>query len=188
MLRRSLKELSKAIHAFIPHPTLPLPDSLVETIAAYLHKHEKYDEAASDRLQEELVSTFEKYVKGVPSASGPWIGILRRLLPVLQTPERVLPWFDSYKGLLDRTGLDKLVVDETVAALMDLVMFMDEYHVRSGGDSATNPIIDRLFSIWINRFYPEVVDEDTSHEYNERMVRDALKSFGKRRPKVYLGP
>ncbi|GJN81019.1 hamartin [Purpureocillium lilacinum] len=182
----SLKELSKAIHAFIPHPTLPLPDSLVETIAAYLHKHEKYDEAASDRLQEELVSTFEKYVKGVPSASGPWIGILRRLLPVLQTPERVLPWFDSYKGLLDRTGLDKLVVDETVAALMDLVMFMDEYHVRSGGDSATNPIIDRLFSIWINRFYPEVVDEDTSHEYNERMVRDALKSFGKRRPKEFF--
>ncbi|POR39087.1 Tuberous sclerosis 1 protein [Tolypocladium paradoxum] len=150
----SLKELSKAIHVFIRHPTLPLPDNLVDTIAAYLRRHEKYDDAASDRLQEELQSTFEKHVKSNPAASGPWIALLRRLLPVLKTPERVLPWFDSCKGLLDRTGLDKLAIDETVSSLMDLVMLMDEYHITYGGDSATNPIIDRLLSIWMNRFYP----------------------------------
>ena len=104
------------------------------------------------------MSTFEKHVKNNNAASGPWIALLRRLLPVLKTPERVLPWFDACKGLLDRTGLDKLVVDETVSALMDLVTAMDEFHVTSGGDSATNPIIDRLLSIWMNRFYPALVE------------------------------
>ncbi|KND87916.1 Tuberous sclerosis 1 protein [Tolypocladium ophioglossoides CBS 100239] len=165
----SLKELSRAIHAFILQPTLPLPDHLVDTIAAYRRRHEKYDDAASDRLQEELLGTFEKHVKGNPAASGPWVGLLRRLLPVLKTPERVLPWFDACKGLLDRTGLDKLVIDETVTALMDLVTLMDEYHITSGGDWATNPIIDRLFSIWMNRFYPALVEGNNGHEYNEGM-------------------
>ena len=65
-----MKELSKAITAFIPEPTLPLPDELVETIAAYLRRHPKYDDAAADRLQEELLSIFDKHAKGNPAASG----------------------------------------------------------------------------------------------------------------------
>ncbi|PNY28616.1 Tuberous sclerosis 1 protein [Tolypocladium capitatum] len=182
----SLKELSKAIHAFIPQPALPLPDGLVDTIEAYLRRHEKYDDAASDRLQEELLGTFEKHVRGVPAAAGPWIGIMRRLLPVLKTPARVLPWFNAFKGLLDRTNLDKLLVDETVSGLMDLVTSMDEYHTTSGADSATNPIIDRLFSMWTNRFYPALAEGNTSHEYCGGLILQALKSFGKKRPKEFF--
>ncbi|PHH89008.1 hypothetical protein CDD83_6770 [Cordyceps sp. RAO-2017] len=182
----SLKDLSKAIQAFASHPTLPLPDNLLETIEGYLQRHEKHDDASSDRLQEELLSIFDKHVKGNSTASGPWIGLLRRLLPALPTPERILPWFDSCKGLLDRTGLDRLVVDEAVGALVDLVSLTEEHYASCGGDSATNPVIDRLLSIWMTRFYPSLAEGNKAHEYSERIVRQALKRFGKKRPKEFF--
>lgn len=181
----SLKELSKAIQASISRPTLPLLDSLVDTIAAYLERQDSYGESAADRLQEELLAIFDKMVKGTPAASGPWIAILRRLMPALQSPARILPWFDVCKGFLDRMGLDKLAVDETVSALMDLVAFTDDLDIAAG-DSATNPIIDCLFAIWVKRFYPALAEGIAIHEKNERLVRQALKAFGKKRPKEFF--
>lgn len=109
--------------------------------------------------------------------------MLRRLLPVLQTPERILPWFDACRGVLDRVDLDKYVVDETVASLMDLITLIDEYQVTFAADSAANRIIERLFEVWMNRFYPALLDGNTSSEYNERLIRHALCNFGKKRPK-----
>ncbi|KAM4064649.1 hamartin protein [Hirsutella rhossiliensis] len=179
----SLKDLSKAIHAFLSQPALPLPDPLLGVVAGYLQRHEKHDDAASGRLQEELLAIFDKHVKGNAAALGPWIAVLRRLLPALKTPDRILPWFDTYKGLLDSAGVDKLVVDEAVAALVDVVTVTDTCHTTSP-DLATNPIIDRLLSIWMTRLYPSLAEGNTSHEYNERLVRQALKSFGKKRPKA----
>ena len=182
-----MKELSKAITAFIPEPTLPLPDELVETIAAYLRRHPKYDDAAADRLQEELLSIFDKHAKGNPAASGPWIAIIRRLLPMIYTPERVLMWLDQMKGMLtERTSHEKGIVDETVAALMDLVALADEHQDTADADATINPIVHELFSKWMEKFFPGLVDGIQSMEFNERMFREALTSFGKRRPQQFF--
>lgn len=180
-----MKELSKVITAFISEPKLPLPDELVETIAAYLRRHPKYDEAAADRLQDELLSIFDKHVRDNLAASGAWIGIIRRLLPMIRTPQRVLMWLDQLKGVLtQRTSHEKGIVNETVAGLTDLVDLADEYQDIAEGDMTVNPIVHELFSTWMDRFYPGLVDGIQSMEFNERMFRDALTSFGKRRPEV----
>ncbi|KAI6781387.1 Tuberous sclerosis 1 protein-like protein [Emericellopsis cladophorae] len=179
----SLKELSKAINAYITEPTLPLPEELIETIAAYLRRHPKYEESAADRLQEELLSIFEKHVSGNLDASGAWIAILRRLLPMIQTPERLLLWMDTLQGILtQRVTHDRNVVDETVAGLMDLVALADDYQEDVGEGTSINPIVHTLFSSWMERFYPGVVEGIPNMEYNERMFREALIAFGKRRP------
>ncbi|KAK2595932.1 hypothetical protein QQS21_006527 [Conoideocrella luteorostrata] len=179
----SLKEFTKAINTFIGDPSLPLPDALLDTIAAFLQRREEYTDAAADQLQENLSSIFDKRVKGNDQAAGPWIAILRRLLPVLQTPERILPWFDACKGILDRDDIDKYVVDETVAALMDLVTLIDEFQVTFAADSAASRVIHRLFELWLNRFYPALLEGNTSSGYNERLLRLSLCNFGKKRPK-----
>lgn len=182
---RSLKELSKAISAFIVEPSVPLPDDLIETIAAYLRRHPKYEEAAADRLQEELMSIFDKHVRGNLAATSAWIGILRRLLPMIQTNERVLTWLESLKGVLStRPTHDKGIVEETIAALMDLVTLADEYQDVSEGDQTLNPIMHHIFYIWMSRFYPGYVSGLAGMEHNERMFRQALVQFGKRRPQV----
>ncbi|KAL6814137.1 Hamartin domain-containing protein [Trichoderma camerunense] len=182
----SLKELSKAIKDFIVEPTVPLPDDLTETIAGYLRRREKYDEAASDRLQEELLLIFDKNVRGNTAAAGAWLSILRRLFTVLRTPERILVWLDACKGILDKTGFDKNVVAEAMEILNEIVTISDDYHDGIGKDSATNPLIDRLFEIWMDEFHPARFEGYQPSEHSEKMISDALGQFGKKRPKEFF--
>ncbi|TWU73233.1 hypothetical protein ED733_000328 [Metarhizium rileyi] len=180
----SLKELVKILSTFIvDDPSLPLPNTLVETLTAFTQQKEEYDASAADLLQDSLLSVFDKRVKGNAHAIGPWIAILRRLIPVLQTPDRILPWFDACRGILDRADLDKYAVDETVASLMDLITLIDEFQITFAADSTANRIMDRLFQVWMNRFYPALLGGDIYSEYNERLIRHALCNFGRKRPK-----
>ncbi|PHH70807.1 hypothetical protein CDD80_5717 [Ophiocordyceps camponoti-rufipedis] len=178
-----LKNLSKAILACVVQPVLPLPESAVDAITGYVEHHDKHDDAASDRLQDELAAMFEKHVKGNLAASPPWIAVLHRLLPALPTSDRVLSWFDSCKSLLDKTGIDKMVVDEIIAALVDLVAQVEQ---ASEVDLDTSRITDALLCISMTRIYPALAQGNTNHEYNDKIVRRALKSFGKKRPKDFF--
>lgn len=185
MRLRSLKDLSKTIRNFLAEPTLPLPDDLIETIAAYLQNHHEHDEAAADRLQEELVSIFEKQVKGESAATGPWIAIIRRLITVLQTPERIIYWFECFQGTLDHPSAQKkLLLDEVIAGLLDLAKHSDECQDIFDNRNVVSPFIDRLLRIWIDRVYPTHSEGVLNIEYTERMSREALVQFGKKRPKV----
>ena len=169
-------------------PVAPLPDSLIETIAAYLRRHQKYDNGAADRLQEELLSIFDKHVKGRTTATGAWFGIVRRLLPVLQTTERILQLCDRCKGMLEKTvSYDRGLLEELVAGLVDLITVADEYHESTDGDVATNPLIDRLFFGWMDSFYPASSAGIPGSEKNERIIREALANFGKKKPQVGIG-
>ncbi|PON23584.1 hypothetical protein TGAM01_v207528 [Trichoderma gamsii] len=182
----SLKELSKAIKEFIVEPTVPLPEEIVATIAAYQRRHEKYDDAASDRLQEELLLIFDKNVRGNPAASCAWMGILRRLLRVLQTPERILVWLEACKGMLDKTDFNKHIVDEAMDTLNEIVAIADEYHDGAGNDFASNPLIDRLFEIWMEDFQPAHFEGFLPSQHTQKMIGDALGQFGKKRPKARI--
>lgn len=108
---------------------------------------------------------------------------------MIKTPERIIMWLDCLKGYLtSQTEHNKGVVNETLAAVMDLVALADEYQEVSGDDEPTNPIIHRLFSTWMERVYPAFVDGVPGVEYNERMFREALVHFGQKRPLVSLPP
>ncbi|RCI08532.1 hypothetical protein L249_8951 [Ophiocordyceps polyrhachis-furcata BCC 54312] len=175
------QHLSKAVIASLTQPVLPLPENTLDAIAVYLDHHDKHDSADLDRLQDELSAIFEKHARGNLAASAPWIAIVWRLLPALPASDRIWPWFESCKGLLDRPGI---VLDEVIAALVQLI---EHYQPSSEeNDSVTIPIIDVLLSISITRLYPALAQGNTSHEYNDKIVRRALKSFGKKRPKEFF--
>lgn len=165
---------------------MPLPDEIVGTIAAYLRRHEKYDDAASDRLQDELLLIFDKNVRGNPSASCAWMGILRRLLRVLKTPERILVWLEACKGILDKTDFNKNIVTEAMDTLNEIVAIADEYHDGAGNDFASNPLIERLFEVWMEDFQPAQFEGFQPAEHTQKMIGDALGQFGKKRPKARI--
>jgi hypothetical protein len=182
----SPKDLGKALGAYFADPTVRrLPDDLAKTIAAYVQQHEEYDEAASDRLQTELSSVFDKHIKANPEAYGAWIAALRQLLPVLHTPERILYWFDRCQDTPDAAAVIKRnILDEALACLVDAVRFADENYDATESDASANPIVRRLLFEWIDRLYPAWAEGSGGGEYTERMVRDSLMHFGKKRPKV----
>ncbi|KAG6038238.1 hypothetical protein E4U41_004403 [Claviceps citrina] len=179
----SLKDLTKAINAVLDDPSLPLPDSFLGTVNAFLQRRQEYDDSAADQLQESLLSIFDKRVRGDDQSAGSWIAIIRRILPVLRTPERILPWFDACKDSLDGEDVDKCVVDEAVAALMEVATLIDEFQVPYAGGSASKPVIRRLFRVWMKRFYPALLGGNPASGNNERVVRLCLCQFGRKRPK-----
>lgn len=138
----------------------------------------------ADKLQEELISIFEKHVVSNPAATGPWMGILRRLQWGVQSPEKVLYWFDACQRILDNTPLEKEVVGETIKAMMNTIAVAEKYQASHENDPGANPIIDRLLAIWTDKFYPAMIEGNKAVENNERMLREALELFGKKRTKV----
>lgn len=133
------------------------------------------------------MSIFDKQVRGNIFASTAWIGILRRLLPMILTPARIMMWIDALKGVIsERTTHEKGAVEEIVSVLMELVDIADEFQELSDGDPPLNPIMHHLLTVWMDRLYPAWVTGIPNMEYNERMFRDALTAFGKRRPQVWI--
>ncbi|KAF4974664.1 hypothetical protein FZEAL_8464 [Fusarium zealandicum] len=179
----SLKDLSKAIVAFLAEPSASLPDDLIQTIDAYLRRHQKQDDAAADRLQEELFSIFDKHVKETPVTFAPWLVILQQLLSTLRTPERIFAWWDSCATLLAKASPEKGVVEASLANIMEIISIAEEDHEASDADLASHPLIDRLFTGWMEKLYPAATEAVANLEYNEKITREALVQFGKRHPK-----
>lgn len=65
---------------------------------------------------------------------------------------------------------------------MDLVTLIDEHRVSVTENSAASRFMNRLLGLWMNRFYTGLLDGKTSSESNERLMRQALCNFGKKRP------
>jgi hypothetical protein len=180
---RSLKELSKAVNAFVANPVLPLPDHLIETIDAYLRRHQKYDDAAADRLHEDMLSIFDKHVRSNPNALGAWYSILRRLMPMIQTSERMLSWLNALKAVVNNNGYDKGRMTEGIALMSDFIKTASD-NADDFDDTTPNPIVGWLFSTWMDKFYPSTVEGISGMEFAERLTREELMSYGKQHQQV----
>ncbi|KAH8735569.1 Hamartin protein-domain-containing protein [Ilyonectria robusta] len=179
----SLRDLSKAIIVFLAEPTTPLPDDLSQVIDAYFRRHPKFDDAAADRLHEELSSIFDKHVKDAPTAFAPWLAILRRLLPALRTPDRIFALWDACAVLSAKASPEKDVVNESLASIMDILSLAEEATEAPEQNIFSNPLVDRLLTGWIDKLYPAASEGVASADYNEKITREALIQFGTRHPK-----
>jgi hypothetical protein len=85
---------------------------------------------------------------------------------------------------LSKSSPEKGVVEESLANIMEIISIAEENHDGSEADLASNPLIDRLFTGWMEKLYPSVTEGVTNLEPNERITREALVQFGKKHPKV----
>jgi hypothetical protein len=174
----------------MPTATLPLPDDLAQIIEAYLDKHEKYDEGAAERLHEELLSIYHKTVEGNPSLFAPFLAILRQLRPSLRSQARVLEWLELLiEPVLGHLGLEKGLASEAVANVMD-ILTADNYddEEEAGSNPKPSPIATRLLDRWMHLFHITQPEGNSTELFKEKLMREALLAFGKKRPKVSFRP
>jgi hypothetical protein len=182
-----LKELSRVVCLHIATATVPLPDDLTQTIDSYLLKHEKYDDSSSDRLQEEMLSIYHQNVKDFPVRHAAFVRILSLLLPVLRTSTRIFQWWEILSDSLDgQYSKEKMLVAESFAALLYVLLQDEDVSQHANGDSATNPYADRLLSMWMDKC--NVTQVDGVGPVIEKPIREALLFYGKRQPKVSAPP
>ena len=171
----------------MPAPRLPLPDDLQAVIDAYLHKHEKYDDAASTRLHDEFVSIFQRLVRDAPTRLGPFVAILRRLLPCLRTTARVFQWWDLLtEPVLANEDQDRHLAEESFAGVFEVLMSFDADDEDANGlETPSNPFVNRLVALWMDRY--NLLEQETvsrSDENRDRRIREVMMKYGKSRPKV----
>ncbi|KAI1503921.1 Hamartin protein-domain-containing protein [Biscogniauxia marginata] len=183
----ALKELVKAIHAFAPTASLPLPDDLIEIIESYVYKHgEKFDENVSDKINDELLSVFEKHISQVPSRYAPFLNILRRLRPVIGQSDRVMQWFEALLPLLNHLNREKGLASESHDVMVEIMSADDSNDVDDPKGYLGPRLAKRAMELWLKE--GEVVGRavDPQQDFKERHLRETLVMYGKKRPKDFL--
>ncbi|EOO03865.1 putative tuberous sclerosis 1 protein [Phaeoacremonium minimum UCRPA7] len=183
----STKDLSKAINAFLPTPTLPLPDELAQVIEGYLEKHEKYDDAAADRLHEELMLIYHKSVQDHPARYAPFLAILRQLRPAVKTSERFIQWWDKLvEPVLDHLGHEKGLASEAIASTIDILTADDANQDNVTPDSGSLQLANRLLGKWMHLYQITQPEGKSAQGFKEKLLRETVLQFAKKRPKRYV--
>ncbi|KAI2637086.1 Hamartin protein-domain-containing protein [Hypomontagnella submonticulosa] len=188
----TVKDLTKAIHGFIPTATYPLPDELIEIIDTYLCKHEKFDENVADKINDELLGLFQKDVAQVPSRYTAFVALLRRLRPIIGQPAKIFQWFDSLLLVMNFLGQEKGLAAEVEGVLLDILTADDGNDPSSPTGGAAPQLAERILLLWLDEYdwldvyQPLRKVPDATADLKERQLRRTLLHYGKRRPKDLL--
>ncbi|KAJ2903591.1 tuberous sclerosis 1 [Zalerion maritima] len=184
----TLKELSKAIANYLPTATLPLPDGLTKTIDAYIQRFfAKGDESAADRLQEDLLSLYQKHVQDEPALYAPFVKILRQLRPILMGEARVNQWWEKLiEPVLNEFLQDKALASEGFGILLDVLTDDTDLREPQGSSSTHNPLADRILGKWLSEFEKSQTEMPGTGSQKEKQLRKTLIQYGKKKPKEFM--
>lgn len=154
---------------------------MTQVIDAYLEKHN--EEGASERLQEDLLSIWDKTVKENVGSYAPWLAILRRLLPALRNPTYLVQWWDQMtEPVLDHMAQDKNLAKEAWANTLAVLTYDNGVEAAEG--QGANQIAIKLMKTWMQSFQLSSNDGNSSGALKATLIRSGLLSYGKKRPKV----
>ncbi|KAI0888944.1 Hamartin protein-domain-containing protein [Annulohypoxylon maeteangense] len=182
----TIKDLTKAVNNFVPIAKFPLPDDLVEIIDAYLCKHEKFDESAADKLNDELLSLFHKDVSHVPSRYTAFVALLRRLRPIVGQPDKIFQWFDLLLLVLNYLNQEKDLAAEVEGTILDILTADDGHDSSSPTGGAAPQLAERILLLWLDEYETIGKSPDAISEFKEKQMQRTLLHYGKRRPKDLL--
>ncbi|OHE93954.1 hypothetical protein CORC01_10741 [Colletotrichum orchidophilum] len=186
-LSRSLKDLSKALTSFFASPSLPLPDHVAEVIDAYLNKHEKYEDSSAERLQDDFLGIWDKHVKGAPSKYAAFIHVFRLLVPAIRAPARLLKWWDILNDpILENFTREKGLMEESHHATLEVLMLDAPREDDPNEERVVNPFATRLLLSWLEKYNKTQSENDLIAQSSERAIRQALITYGRRKPKDFL--
>ncbi|KAK4165868.1 tuberous sclerosis 1 protein [Cladorrhinum sp. PSN259] len=183
----SSKDLLKAVGGFILSPTIPLPAELAAIISSYIEKHERADENAGEKLNDELISIWEKTVISHPERYAAFLAILRELRPVLRSPTRIFKWWERLLDpLLEHVAREKGLAREVLEHTLD-VLFVDDSSndTTEWSEAGLAPLVGRMMQRWME--VCETPDlAQPMNDLKERMIKQALMAFGKKDPKSFM--
>ncbi|KAI1437146.1 hypothetical protein GGR50DRAFT_114984 [Xylaria sp. CBS 124048] len=184
----TLKELVRALTGFVQTPSLPLPDDLVEVIEAFLYKRiERWDESSAEKVNDELLSFFKHEVAPKPPRYAAFIAILRRLRPLIGQPARVLQWFELLQPLLTHLSRQSNLASESQGIVLDILTADDGNDTKAFTGGAAGPVAEKIILLWFRAVESLQAGPDASKEFKEKLLKETLILYGKKRPKDLMG-
>ncbi|KAG9230134.1 Hamartin protein-domain-containing protein [Amylocarpus encephaloides] len=187
----SLKDLSKSISTSLTSsstdPILPLPDDLIATIHAYLDKHVLFDEADSQRLQEELLGIYQASVQDKQSRLAPFLAILRTIKPAIRGSGRLLQWWDKLSiPVLGNLGDQKALVAEAREALLGTLAYDEDEGDLEDAKTTSKVMAERLLILWFIKSKSGDEELDMHARFVGEQIQQILLAYGRKRPKDFL--
>lgn len=179
----STKELLKALTTYLSssNPAFPLPEDVAQVIEAYRTKHDRHDDSADERLQDELLQLYQKLVHGQAARIGPFLAILRSIRPKMWTSPQAAHWFDVLiDDVLDHIWQNEALARE-VTVSHDLVM-------KSSAEDhqGTASVMGRCMERWMQYAHPTWRGSDPGTRFKERRIRHMMLTWGKKSPKLFM--
>ncbi|KIH90098.1 hypothetical protein SPBR_00108 [Sporothrix brasiliensis 5110] len=193
----STRDLHRAIQASLASPKLPLSDEVIRTLDAYLDKHPDHDQATSDRLHEDLLTTFSQSVHNKQSVHyACFLAILRQLRPAIRSTTYLLQWWEKLiEPVFDHLGDERGPSGEVLSDVGQF-LFPDDDDADSdegnGGAQDTNKEVAsyalglRLLQKWMDVYHIVLTQGYSSGWTKEQPMQEVLLLFGKRKPKEFF--
>ncbi|KAI9797132.1 MAG: hypothetical protein M1833_005647 [Piccolia ochrophora] len=190
-LRDTVKALTTALSG--PQSPYPLPKDLQDVIQSYLDKHEHIDDQDSQRLHDELLNLYQRYVVVEPSKHAAFLGALRELRPAITGPSRLSQWWHVVlQPTINSLGQEKAVISNIRGFILSVLIYEDD-----GDNYGENARVSTLFTRKLLEVYlektklPQKDDESSALEYERsRFIANHLESmliaFGRKLPKNLL--
>ncbi len=190
---RSLKEVVRALGGVLssPTPSYPLADDVQEVIRLYLDRHEEIEDQDSQRLQDELLNLYHKFVAQDSTKQPAFLGALRHLRLAIRGEDRLLEWWK----LLLRPTFDRLGHDSTVAAaarelLLSVLVYDDDDDLDGELAHVSELFAQEVLDVYLEKTSIPGVDHegDFAVDDHARLIGNHLESvlvdFGRKKPKV----
>ena len=154
-------------------------------IHIYLEKNPTHDESDASRVQEELLSIYERDVCDHPARYAPFLSILRKLRTSIKGGGRMLQWWDKLCiPVLSHLGEEKGLALEARNTLLDILIYdEDDEHVEDA-ITTSDTVAENLIAIWLAKCNSVAAHLDENSKFIESQLRSILISFGRKRPKV----
>ncbi|OBT78107.1 hypothetical protein VF21_02670 [Pseudogymnoascus sp. 05NY08] len=186
----SLKDVVKSIHNQVSSGVLPLSNDLIDHIQAYLDKHLPIEDGDSQKLQEELLSIWQKQTQDKPDRYSIFIAILRELIPAIRSAAQWLQWWEMFVvPVLGNIGDGKGLARETRQLLLAVLLFEaddgDSARIEAARETCTM-LSDKVLGVWLSQSRVATTEADAMAHYLDQQIKTLLLAFGQKRPQILL--
>ena len=185
-----MREAVKALNSTFSAPTTPypLPEDLQQTIEAFLDRYQNIDDHDSQRLQDELLPLYKKYVADNPDKHGPFLSALKLLRPAIRGEGRLAEWWILViRPTIDAIGHKREEIEDAREFLQGILIFDAEDDKSGGKAQLSAQFSKRLLEAYLERTKVPSTEDDTvspQDEFIAHELESVLITFGRRKPKV----
>jgi solute carrier family 25 protein 16 len=192
MFSSHLRDLTKVVTAAVSANTVPLPEDLLETVQAYHDRHATPDEHDSQRLQDDLLGIYSKYVEPDPTKYAVFLAVLRQVQPAIRGSDRLLEWWNLLvKPILDTANPEKAVLDNVDAILMNVLVYEEDDDASGEAARASAAYTTKLLDAYMEKSQlagdgESLLNDDFRGRIVATHLESVLVAFGKKRSKALL--
>ena len=184
----SLKDITKNLNSSLSsaQASANLPPNIEHSIQACLDRELKVDDAASQRLQEDLLSIFNRHIAPVETKLGAFLQALVLLEPYLRAQARKQEWWVLViRPVLDSFGRRRVEIERASEYMLHVLDYDAEDDPDGLRAKQSAHFTNLLLETYLSRTNTPDVDTQEYSLENEHIasqLESVLVSFGRRKP------